>query len=506
MDRIQPVLKKHSYIPLKKVGSGSFGQAWLVGHDEDGKRQNYVCKMIDISRCSQKEKKDALHEASVLKTLQHPYVVRYKESFLEDGWLCIVQEYCEGGDMYQRIQKAKKQHQPFSESQIVTWFTQCMMGLKFIHEKKILHRDLKSSNFFLSKSGDIKMGDFGIAKVLESTAAVAKTQIGTPYYLSPEICQEKAYAWPSDIWAMGCILYELCCLRVPFDAADLRALDILVKDHNRRPTASVILTRQILADRVRKFDADRAASENSSGAGGPEKVSKEGEAGSGGGGDPAKQKDDISTIAEKLNQQQKDVKSNKPKGQYADDAGKYVKNQVVEYYSETHKEWLPAQVTAVDAEGRIQVHCKPNAWLSLNVQAQKVRPKKDENKENKPRPPLVPDHGLIRKEQPPAIGGGLAGGGGSRASSFTPRGHLHGAATPPVYHRQATPPYPGYPPAGGRVGSPSPFSRGTPRLAYGVNRYTPRGGQIGTPRAASPMNRPAWQNHSPRGGYSNRIY
>lgn len=93
-----------------------------------------------------------MHEASVLKTLQHPYVVRYKESFLEDGWLCIVQEYCEGGDMYQRIQKAKKQHQPFSESQIVTWFTQCMMGLKFIHEKKILHRDLKSSNFFRTEN------------------------------------------------------------------------------------------------------------------------------------------------------------------------------------------------------------------------------------------------------------------------------------------------------------------------------------------------------------------
>jgi len=113
-------------------------------------------------------------------------------------------------------------HQPFSEEQITRWFTQCILGLKYIHEKHILHRDLKSSNFFLTRSGDIKMGDFGIAKVLECTAGVAKTQIGTPYYLSPEICQEKAYAWPSDIWSMGCILYEMCCLRVPFDAADLR--------------------------------------------------------------------------------------------------------------------------------------------------------------------------------------------------------------------------------------------------------------------------------------------
>jgi len=106
MDRIAPVLKKHNYVPLRKVGFGSFGQAWLVGQDVgEGKLSNFVCKMIDISRCSKKEKQDALHEASVLRDLKHPYVVRYKESFLEDGWLCIVQEYCEGGDLYQKIQK-----------------------------------------------------------------------------------------------------------------------------------------------------------------------------------------------------------------------------------------------------------------------------------------------------------------------------------------------------------------------------------------------------------------
>merc|ERR1719486_497884 len=98
------------------------------------------------------------------------------------------------------------------EEQVLRWFTQAMLALKHCHEKHILHRDLKSGNFFLSKNDNLKMGDFGIAKVMECTAAVAQTQIGTPYYLSPEI------------WSMGVILFEMCARRVPFDANDLKGL------------------------------------------------------------------------------------------------------------------------------------------------------------------------------------------------------------------------------------------------------------------------------------------
>merc|ERR1719197_429261 len=192
--------------------------------------------MIDISRASSQEKQDALKESQVLASLKHPYIVRYRESFLEDGWLCIVMDYCEGGDLHVRIKEAKQRNRPIPEEQVARWLTQATLALKYIHEKHILHRELKSSNFFLSKSGNIKMGDFGIAKVLESTAACAKTQIGTPYYLSPEICQEKAYAWPSDIWAMGCILYEMCALKVPFDANDLKGL---IQRITRGPTPSI---------------------------------------------------------------------------------------------------------------------------------------------------------------------------------------------------------------------------------------------------------------------------
>merc|ERR1719384_2381970 len=234
--------------------------------------------MIDISRASKQEREDAVKEGKVLASLKHPYIVRYRESFHEDGWLCIAMDYCEGGDLSDRIKKNRHASRHLPQEQILRWFTQAVLALKYIHDKHILHRDLKSGNFFLSKSGNIKMGDFGIAKVLECTAACAQTQIGTPYYLSPEICHGKPYAWGSDIWSMGCILYEMCGNRVPFDAPDLKSLiekitsgptpelpeqytpelqqllkDLLERDASRRPAASDILKKPLIQDAVRKM-------------------------------------------------------------------------------------------------------------------------------------------------------------------------------------------------------------------------------------------------------------
>merc|ERR1719188_2521570 len=145
-------------------------------------------------------------------------------------------DFAEGGDLYNWISKTRKAGQALPESQIVRWFTQSSLALKHLHERHVLHRDLKSQNIFLTGSGRLRIGDFGIAKILDSTAAFAKTTIGTPYYLSPEICKELPYSWGSDVWAMGCILYEMASLRVPFDAANIRAL---VAKITRGPTPAL---------------------------------------------------------------------------------------------------------------------------------------------------------------------------------------------------------------------------------------------------------------------------
>lgn len=374
-DRINSALSKHGYSLIKKIGEGSFGAAILVQHEsERDKDTKAIVKMIDISRASKQEKDDAVKEGKVLSALKHPYIVRYRESFHEDGWLCIAMDYCEGGDLSERIKRNRNSGKNFPQEQVLRWFTQAILALKYIHDMHILHRDLKSGNFFLSKSGNIKMGDFGIAKVLECTAACAQTQIGTPYYLSPEICHGRPYAWGSDIWSMGCILYEMCANRVPFEAPDLKSLikkitqgptpelpaeysdglkgllqELLEREPAKRPAAAEILKKPLVQEAVRKM---------------LEEVKGEGEDGAQG-----------SDAARKAAAPVPEKAPAAAGGKYSDVAGTYVKSQAVEYYSPTHREWLPASVTNVDADGRIMLNVKPNVWLSLELQGERVRPR-----------------------------------------------------------------------------------------------------------------------------------
>ncbi|XP_042198757.1 serine/threonine-protein kinase Nek1 isoform X3 [Callorhinchus milii] len=208
------------YIKVNKIGEGSFGIAILVKAKEGGKQ--YVIKEINILRMSNKEREESRREVAVLANMKHPNIVQYRESFEESGCLYIVMDYCEGGDLFKRINTQKGVL--FSEDQIMDWFVQICMALKHVHDRKILHRDIKSQNIFLTKDGTVQLGDFGIARVLNSTVELARTCIGTPYYLSPEICENKPYNNKSDIWALGCVLYEMCTLKHAFEAGNMKNL------------------------------------------------------------------------------------------------------------------------------------------------------------------------------------------------------------------------------------------------------------------------------------------
>jgi NIMA (never in mitosis gene a)-related kinase len=209
------------YVKIKEIGSGSFGKVSLV---KDKNEKLFCMKTVDTARMSGKERKQAQNEVKVLSHLKHPYIITYRESFMDNFHLCIVMDYAEGGDLFKVIDRSRRKCQSLGEPKILRWVTQALLALKYLHDKHVLHRDLKSQNIFLSASGRIKLGDFGISKVLESTECFAKTSIGTPYYLAPEICSQKPYSWSADIWALGCILYELCMLRVPFDAQNFKQL------------------------------------------------------------------------------------------------------------------------------------------------------------------------------------------------------------------------------------------------------------------------------------------
>ncbi|GAB1293181.1 Nek1 protein [Apodemus speciosus] len=153
------------YVRLQKIGEGSFGKAVLVKSTEDGR--HYVIKEINISRMSDKERQESRREVAVLANMKHPNIVQYKESFEENGSLYIVMDYCEGGDLFKRINAQKGAL--FQEDQILDWFVQICLALKHVHDRKILHRDIKSQNIFLTKDGTVQLGDFGIARVLNST-------------------------------------------------------------------------------------------------------------------------------------------------------------------------------------------------------------------------------------------------------------------------------------------------------------------------------------------------
>lgn len=115
-------------------------------------------------------------------------------------------DYADGGDLAKQIKQAV---QPFSENLILNWFTQLCLAVKHCHDKKIIHRDIKTSNVFLMKDGVIKLGDFGIAKILSVTTPCAKSIVGTPYYMAPEMFESQPYSFKGDIWSLGVVLYEV---------------------------------------------------------------------------------------------------------------------------------------------------------------------------------------------------------------------------------------------------------------------------------------------------------
>jgi len=262
------------YQRIKKIGEGSFGKALLVRRKGDGR--HCVVKEIAIGKMSPKEREESKREVKVLSQLKHPNIVMYQESFEGMGNLYIVMDYCEGGDLYQKITSQRGIN--FAEGQIIDYFVQICLALKHIHDRKILHRDLKSQNIFLTRHGIIKLGDFGIARVLKSTVELARTCIGTPYYLSPEICENRPYNNKSDIWSLGCVLYELCTLKHAFEAGNMKNLVLKIIRGNyppipnrytpalrslvshcfkrspiERPSVNKILKNPLIQDRIKNF-------------------------------------------------------------------------------------------------------------------------------------------------------------------------------------------------------------------------------------------------------------
>ncbi|KAI4898149.1 hypothetical protein NFI96_023062, partial [Prochilodus magdalenae] len=185
-----PISTMNEYELIRQIGHGAFGKA-LLAKERSGNTRPCVIKQISWSRMSPREREASKKEVTLLSKMKHPNIVAFFKSFNERNSLYIVMEYCDGGDLMKKI--TMQRGQPFPEEQIVNWFVQICLGLKHIHDRKVLHRDIKAQNIFLTQEGKVKLGDFGIARMLNNTVELARTCVGTPYYLSPEICENRPY-------------------------------------------------------------------------------------------------------------------------------------------------------------------------------------------------------------------------------------------------------------------------------------------------------------------------
>eukprot|EP00095_Tigriopus_kingsejongensis_P009765 snap_masked-scaffold422_size175911-processed-gene-0.19 protein:Tk09765 transcript:snap_masked-scaffold422_size175911-processed-gene-0.19-mRNA-1 annotation:"hypothetical protein BRAFLDRAFT_205444" len=211
-----------NYQRIRVVGRGAFGTVYLCRRISDGKE--VIIKEIPVEGMTKNDRLATMNEVRILALLDHPNVIEYYENFIQDQAMMIVMDFAAGGTLHDLIQNHASQEQYLEESEIVHLFAQIVLPMNMVHSRQILHRDLKSQNIFLTKSLDhVKIGDFGISKVLTSKSK-AFTVVGTPCYISPELCEGKAYNQKSDVWALGCILYEMCALKRAFEAPTLPAL------------------------------------------------------------------------------------------------------------------------------------------------------------------------------------------------------------------------------------------------------------------------------------------
>ena len=223
------------YEKLETVGAGSFGRVNKIRRKSDQKV--LVWKELNYGKMSEKEKQLVVSEVNILRELRNPFIVRYYDRIVDKAStrLYIVMEYCSGGDLGKVIKHQKREGKYVDERLIWKVLAQCILALKDCHRheengkgKPILHRDIKPANILLDSNHNVKIGDFGLAKELSSESKLAQTNVGTPYYMSPEIINEKSYDERSDIWSLGCLIYELAALRPPFDAKNQISLAVKI--------------------------------------------------------------------------------------------------------------------------------------------------------------------------------------------------------------------------------------------------------------------------------------
>uniref|UniRef100_A0A8C1PMB1 polo kinase n=1 Tax=Cyprinus carpio TaxID=7962 RepID=A0A8C1PMB1_CYPCA len=187
----------------------------------------YAVKVIPQSRVSKPHQREKItNEIELHKSLQHKHVVKFSHHFEDQDNIYIFLELCSRKSLA-HIWKARH---TLTDPEVRYYLKQIISALKYLHNKGILHRDLKLGNFFVNENMDLRLGDFGLAAKLETVEQRKKTICGTPNYLAPEVLNRQGHGTESDVWSLGCVMYTLLCGNPPFETLDLKETYKCIKE------------------------------------------------------------------------------------------------------------------------------------------------------------------------------------------------------------------------------------------------------------------------------------
>ena len=224
------------YKIIKELGHGAFGKVYQVLNEKENKY--YALKKIELIEFCEEELELYENEAKLLSSINNAHIVKYYNSSKDNEFFYILMEYCEGSDLKQFIKEYKSKNEKIDEKNVYNMIFDICLGIKEIHQKNLIHRDLKPENIFIDKYKMIKIGDFGISKLLDNNDKYAKTTVGTNNYMAPEVIKGDKYNNKVDIWGLGCIIYELLTLSVCFESKGLYGIidKIVNKPHGKIDT------------------------------------------------------------------------------------------------------------------------------------------------------------------------------------------------------------------------------------------------------------------------------